>query len=152
MPCVLISALFSQIFSARGRFKMSLRKNMFFYCTNWHKTYIFWSRFRFPLCRASPLWKRWEQTYHYNRSLHVDGKKTIENLEISLRVDRYVSRASNMKDFNENTNPNTFDNSTYQINVFLSIQIRIWLVKIVLITEPTSKIIWPRQFRWFWWW
>ena len=69
----------------------------------------------------------------------IRKKKLFENLEISLRVDRYVSRASNMKDFDENTNPNTFDNSTYQINVFLSIQIRIWLVKIVLITEPTSK-------------
>ena len=55
--------------------------------------------------------------------LLVDGKKKpFEILEISLRVDRYVSRASNMNDFDENTNPNTFDNSTYQINVFLSIQ------------------------------
>ncbi len=74
-------------------------------------------------------------------SLPVTEKKPFEILEISLRVDRYVSRASNMNDFDENTNPNTFDNFTYQINVFLSIQIRIWLVKIVLITEPTSKNI-----------
>ena len=73
--------------------------------------------------------------------LPVRKKKTNEILEISLRVDHYVSRASNMNDFDENTNPNTFDNSTYQISVFLSIQIRIWLVKIVLITEPTSKKI-----------
>ena len=74
-------------------------------------------------------------------SLPVIRKKTNPKPEISLRVDRYVSKASNMKDFDDNTNPNTFDNSTYQINVFLSIQIRIWLVKIVLITEPTSKKI-----------
>ena len=73
--------------------------------------------------------------------LPVRKKKTNEILEISLRVDRYVSRTSNMNDFDENTNPNTFDNSTYQINVFLSIQIRIWLAKIVLITEPTSNKI-----------
>ena len=70
--------------------------------------------------------------------LPVIGRKKTE---ISLRVDRYVSKASNMKDFDDNTNPNTFDNSTYQINVFVSIQIRIWLAKIVLITEPTSNKI-----------
>ena len=88
---------------------------------------------------SSPLWKRWEQTYHYSEACMFMKKKLFENLEISLRIDRYVSSASNMEYFDENTNPNTFDNSTYQINVFLSIQIRNWLVKIILITEPTSN-------------
>ena len=64
--------------------------------------------------------------------------KYLENLK---NFDRYVSKASSTIDFDDNTNPNTFDNSTYQINVFVSIQIRIWLAKIVLITEPTSNKI-----------
>ena len=71
----------------------------------------------------------------------IRKKKPNPKPEISLRVDRYVSKASNMKDFDDNTNPNTLDNSTYQIIVFVSIQIRIWLAKIVLITEPTSNKI-----------
>ena len=53
--------------------------------------------------------------------LPVREKKPNEILEISLRVDRYVSRTSNMNDFDENTNPNTFDNFTYQINNYVSL-------------------------------
>ena len=45
-------------------------------------------------------------------SLPVTGKKTkyLENLK---NFDRYVSKASSTIDFDDNTNPNTFDNSTY---------------------------------------